>query len=313
MSESASQQLTMNFIGVSTGSSASLRMFPRWARILRLGDARLVGVDIPLNAPQETYRAAVEQIKQDPLILGALVTSHKLNLVKAAGDLFDDLSSDAALCGEVSCIYKDGEQLLGHATDPEASGQALSHLLGPGYWRQRRADVLCLGAGGAAVALLAHLGTRAMVDDRPRQLLLVDRDPQRLLHMERLLGRLSPAEMAVQLMHSDGAAANDRLLSELPPHSLVINATGMGKDVPGSPLTGKARFPRHGVAWDLNYRGQLDFLQQARRQAAERDLRVADGWNYFLIGWAMVVGYVFGVAIDDHTFAQLAQAAEAVR
>ena len=66
---------TMYFFGVTTGKSSSARMFPRWAELLGLKDAQLVGVDLPINAPPEPYRAAVEQIKADPLSLGATTTA----------------------------------------------------------------------------------------------------------------------------------------------------------------------------------------------------------------------------------------------
>ena len=54
----------------------------------------------------------------------------------------------------------------------------------------------------------------------------------------------------------------------LPPRSLVVNATGMGKDRPGSPLRAGAAFPERSAVWELNYRGELEFLRQARAQAA---------------------------------------------
>ena len=44
---------------------------------------------------------------------------------------------------------------------------------------------------------------------------------------------------------------------------VVILATGLGKDAPGSPVTARARFPDQGIVWELNYRGELIFLEQA--------------------------------------------------
>ncbi|KEP73786.1 hypothetical protein HR12_37330 [Microbacterium sp. SUBG005] len=48
-------------------------------------------------------------------------------------------------------------------------------------------------------------------------------------------------------------------------------------------------FPQNGVAWDLNYRGDLVFLDQARAQADARALQVEDGWTYFVHGWTQVI------------------------
>jgi shikimate 5-dehydrogenase len=92
-------------------------------------------------------------------------------------------------------------------------------------------------------------------------------------------------------------ADNDAVLPTLPPGSLVINATGLGKDAPGSPLTDAAAFPHRAIVWDLNYRGNLIFLDQARRQQVARELRVENGWTYFLHGWTQVIAEVFHIAI----------------
>src|SRR5690606_34285437 len=102
---------------------------------------------------------------------------------------------------------------------------------------------------------------------------------------------------------------NDEAMGNLPGGSVVINATGMGKDLPGSPITDAGRFPAGGLAWELNYRGDLEFLRQARRQSLAGDLRVEDGWVYFLHGWTSVIAEVFDVQIDADAFAALDAAA----
>jgi shikimate 5-dehydrogenase len=104
-------------------------------------------------------------------------------------------------------------------------------------------------------------------------------------------------------------------MASLPPHSLVVNATGLGKDAPGSPLTNRARFPDHGFAWDFNYRGHLLFLDQARAQRQQRQLHIEDGWIYFLHGWTRVMAEVFALEIPTAgpVFQELAQLAKHAR
>jgi shikimate dehydrogenase len=172
---------TMYFIGVTTGQSSIMRLFPLWAEVLGLKHAQLIGVDLPLHAAPEQYRQVVAQIKNDPLSL--------------------------------------------------------------------------------------------------------NEDPQE----------------------------NDRLMAELPPGSLVINATGMGKDRPGSPITGAGVFPTYGIAWELNYRGKLDFLHQALAQWELRHLTVHDGWCYFIISWVDHIAEVFHIKVTPEQFDQLAGKAEMIR
>jgi shikimate dehydrogenase len=64
------------------------------------------GIDLKIHDSVEAYRAPVAQIKYDELSLGALVTTHKIDLFEAARDLFDYTDPYAQICGEVSCISK---------------------------------------------------------------------------------------------------------------------------------------------------------------------------------------------------------------
>ena len=80
---------------------------------------------------------------------------------------------------------------------------------------------------------------------------------------------------------------------------MVVNATGLGKDRSGSPLTDAAIFPRNGVAWEFNYRGNLVFLEQAKAAQARQPLRVVDGWIYFIHGWTSVIAEVFDIDIPS--------------
>src|SRR5262249_51798750 len=58
----------------------------------------------------------------------------------------------------------------------------------------------------------------------------------------------------VRFHRHEDARENTPLLASLAPYSLVVNATGLGKDRPGSPLANDALWPEHAIAWELNYR-----------------------------------------------------------
>ena len=186
-------------------------------------------------------------------------------------------------------------------------------MLGPGYWARTRAGALLLGAGGAARAIVAYMLSRDDRTNHPASLVVVDRDPARLNALQALAAHLA-TPTHVEFVLSAESAANDELLDRLPSKSLVVNATGMGKDRPGSPLTDRAVFPQGSVIWELNYRGDLTFLRQARAQEATRDLHVYDGWLYFVHGWTQVLGRVFNLNLSAEVVADLERlAAESVR
>ena len=285
----------MYFIGVTTAKSSINAVFPRWAERLGLGDVQLVGLDFPLHDRPENYRAAIDFIRRDPQSLGALVTSHKVDLCAACQDQFDELDPLTRSLGEVASIFKRAGRLHGRAVDPITSGLALRAFLPEDQWLAG-AEALILGAGGSGTALAWHLnqpaarGTAASAG--PNRVHVADRDAGRLEHL-RALHAGWPKARPLTLHRVSDASEADRLVTRLPAGSLVVNATGMGKDVPGSPLTDAVVFPERAVVWEFNYRGDLLFLEQARAQQAARALRVEDGWRYFLHGWTRVIADVF--------------------
>ena len=115
--------------------------------------------------------------------------------------------------------------------------------------------------------------------------------------------------------HVTGAAVARDVLQQLPPGSLVVNATGLGKDSPGSPLPPDAIFPERAFVWEFNYRGDLVFLEHARAQQVSRKLHVEDGWTYFLHGWTRVISDVFNrdIPTAGPVFADLGRIAADVR
>jgi shikimate 5-dehydrogenase len=68
-----------------------------------------------------------------------------------------------------------------------------------------------------------------------------------------------------------------------------------------------------GLAWELNYRGELKFLHQALAQRELRHLNVHDGWHYFVISWIDHIAAVFHVEVTPTQFAELAERAEMIR
>ena len=287
---------TFYFVGVTTGLSSIRTVFPQWAQHLGIQDVELVGIDLPPHAPPEQYRAVVQFLKDDELSLGGLVTTHKIDLYLATEDLFDYVDPLARLMGEVSCLSKKDGQFRGHAKDPYTSGLALDAFLPPGYWSAHTSDVFIIGAGGSAIAIDWYLSRPEKGSDRPRRVVVSNRSAPRLEKL-RKIHEQSAAGVQLETVLAPQPTNNDDVLTTLSSYSVVINATGLGKDAPGSPLTDDAVFPLHSIAWDLNYRGDLIFLDQAQKQQQERSLRIEDGWIYFIHGWTQVISEVFHIDI----------------
>lgn len=296
MTHSSAGRPTIYFIGMTTGQSSIMKVFPAWAKHLGLNDATIVGMDFPLHADPALYREAAAFIRADPLSLGALVTTHKIDFYRACRDLFDEIDPHARLMGETSCLSKRDGRFICKAKDPISSGLALDAFLGPECFTRTGGAVFSMGAGGSTIAITWHLMRRSRGRNVPSRIVVSDRSQDRLDEIARI-HRQVECDVALEYVLAERPDANDEIVSTLPTASLIINATGLGKDASGSPLTDTAQFPERGIAWDLNYRGELLFLKQARHQQHARRLQVEDGWTYFLHGWTQVIAEVFGIEI----------------
>lgn len=300
----------MYFIGVTTTQSSIMKVFPRWSDALGL-NAVIKGIDFTPNDEPARYREAVAFIKADPLSMGALVTTHKVNLLRASRDLFDELDPYATTLGEISSISKRGARLCGHAKDPITVGYSLEAIVDDGYWRRTGGEMLILGSGGSSMALTLYLHNKLRAGgDAPRRITVTARRDQSLAEIREVHHRIGfgiPVSYVVTPEPKDA----DTLVGALPEGSMVINATGLGKDRPGSPLTGAVAFPRNGIAWEFNYRGDLVFLDQARAAPSSANLRVEDGWVYFIHGWTRVIAEVFDrpIAVSGPEFDRLSELA----
>ncbi len=287
---------TMYFIGVTTGKSSIMRVFPAWSDHLGLA-AVLRGIDFPPGAEPERYREAVAFINEDPLSLGALVTTHKVNLLRASKDLFDDLDPYAQALHEISSISKRGGRLIGHAKDPITAGASLEAIAPKDHWARTGGHCLLLGSGGSSLATTLYLHNKAKDGgDVPARLVVTARRDASLAEMRTVHADIGFA-IPIDYVLTPTPEEADACVAALPPGSLVVNATGLGKDAPGSPTSDAVAYPENALVWEFNYRGDLIFLDQAKAQAKARHLTVEDGWVYFIHGWTRVIAEVFDIDI----------------
>lgn len=311
MYESAARN-TMYFIGVTTGKSSIMKVFPKWMEALG-EDLVIKGIDLPIHAPEQDYREVVSFIKRDPLSLGALVTTHKIDLFEATRDLFEYLDPYASDLSELSSISKskDGSLLRGHAKDPITCGMAMEEFIPGDYWKEHpNAEVMIMGAGGSAISMCDYFLREEFLGNQPRRITVCNRSQPRLDSLKAICDRLNKRGTVEMRYHlTPETKDNDRVLEGMPAGSLIVNATGLGKDRPGSPVSDSAKFPRDAMVWEINYRGSLEFLHQAKAQEAERNLRIEDGWMYFIFGWTQVIAEVIHRDILGETLYKLSEIA----
>jgi shikimate 5-dehydrogenase len=289
-----------------------MKVFPLWMQVLGREEVVIEGVDLKIHDTPQAYRAATAQIKFDLLSLGGLVTTHKVDLYHAAKDMFDFADRYAQITGEVSSISKLDGRLEGHAKDPITAGLSMDAIVGQDYFSRVGGYVLIFGAGGSSAATILYLMMKEKKSDRPEKIIVVNRSPGRLESVRAMVDSVG-TDIAVEYICNQDPRINDAIMAGLPEGSIVINATGMGKDTPGSPITDAGLFPRNGIAWEFNYRGELDFMHQALAQRESRHVQVEDGWLYFVHGWTQVVAHVLHVDLTPDLFRRLEAIAASAR
>ena len=289
---------TMYFIGVTTTHSSIMKVFPAWAKALGLKDAVIKGIDIAIHEKPEVYREVVEFIKNDPLSLGALVTTHKIDIYNAAHDLFDVEGEYSRMFGEISSIYKRDGKFCCEAKDPITCGMAMEDFVPENYWKENPdAGVFIMGAGGSCISMCSYYMRNSGKGNDPAKIVVANRSNPRLQKCREINEKFYPDTIPAEYYLTPNQGDNDAVLEKMSRGSLIINATGLGKDRPGSPLTDSAIFLENAIVWELNYRGERRFMHQAMEQAEQRGVKVVDGWMYFIFGWTQVIADVFNTTI----------------
>lgn len=163
-------------------------------------------------------------------------------------------------------------------------------------------------SGGLSLALTLDMHKKARSGgDIPQGIVVTARREASLAEMRRALRAIG---FGIPIEHrlAPTPVGSDAAVAALPATSKVVNATGLGKDRPGSPLTDACHWPARGLTWEFSYHGELAFVDQARAAAAARSLTVHDGWVCFIHGPARVIAKVFdvdipmsGLAFDAHS------------
>lgn len=117
-----------------------------------LAAARLDYTYVPFAVMPEDLAEAVAGLRALNVAGFNVTIPHKSSIIP----LLDDVSPDAALIGAVNTVKREGRRLVGYNTDATGFLTSLTRDLG---FEPRGANVLVIGAGGAARAGVAALGS----------------------------------------------------------------------------------------------------------------------------------------------------------
>lgn len=192
---------------------------------------------------------AVAALRADPDVIGANVTiPHK----ESIATLLDAVDDEATGIGAVNTIVRAGARLIGRNTDVTGFRSALELLVDG---RQPPRDVLLLGAGGGARAVLAVLATSGAV-----RIAIANRHLHRGEKLARAVSAAAPHLTLRPVPWHEGLLADEATRA-----GLIINATSLGL-TGESPLPAAAFHPGQLVI-DLAYGPEATPLVRAARAA----------------------------------------------
>ncbi len=201
-------------------------------------EARYASIDVP----PEGLEGAVAALRNAPWLGANVSVPYKTAVVR----WLDELSPTARRLGAVNTIVRRGDRLYGDNSDLSGFARSLADLAVP----LEGTDVVVLGAGGAAravVAALVDLGASVAIHNRTRE------------RADALVADLAPGARVLTDEEVDGAVDTARLLVQ-------TTSVGMAGGPPGSPLP-PGVLPRTGAVVDLVYRPPVTPLLAASRDA----------------------------------------------
>ena len=281
---------TIYLVGTEPLPEGLLDVYPKWARRFGHRSTAIVPVTAPTESHAGEYQRFVDFLRDEYNAVGAVMVSQASSLFEHTRQLFDGFDDDTELLGEIGVALRAPGTLSALSPAKNAALQAYEHTFGVD---SEPTEVLIIGANGPARALALALSSSAGPSG-PRRVCLTTLDGKSMTDMRQRVADL-PEDRRPTLRHIESQLEHDRLVTLLPPGSLVVNATRpVDEDTP-SPVGSAALFPKNGLVWDLEAVGiSSPFLDKARQQRRERDLRLADGPIFHHYQWLAAAMAVFG-------------------
>ena len=285
---------TVYIVGTRPLPEALLDVYPKWARRFGQRSTAIEPVTAPADVDSEGYQRFIEFMRDEYNAVGAVMVSQAAPLFEHTRELFDSFDDDAAVLGEIGVALRAPGTLSALAPAKNAAQGAYEYTFGK---HSDPTEVLIMGATGPARALALALSS-AEGKSGPRRVFLTTLDGKSMTDMRQRVADL-PEERRPVLRHIQSQLEHDRLVTLLPPGSLIVNATGPTEIDTPSPVGSAALFPQDGLVWDLDAVGiSSPFLDKARQQRRERGLRLADGPVFHRFQWLTAAAAVFGATPD---------------
>lgn len=215
------------------------------------------GVYLAWEVESKKLAAIVENVRNLDMYGLNISMPYKGEIIK----FMDELSPAAELIGAVNTVVNHSGKLIGHNTD----GIGFFNSLKKYDFKIENKQILVLGGGGAAIALIAQAALSGA-----KKIVVAARKSASYDPLNEKLAKLS-AKTGVEILLTDLSGA-DRLQKELNQTDLLVNATSVGMDGASFPLEKSLLLPDKLLVVDAIYKvRETPFLHWAKEQGAQTE------------------------------------------
>ncbi|MEG1486329.1 shikimate dehydrogenase [Lactococcus sp.] len=215
------------------------------------------GVYLAWEVESKKLAAIVENVRNLDMYGLNISMPYKGEIIK----FMDELSPAAELIGAVNTVVNHSGKLIGHNTD----GIGFFNSLKKYDFKIESKQILVLGGGGAAIALIAQAALSGA-----KKIVVAARKSASYGPLSEKLAKLS-AKTGVEILLTDLSVA-DRLQKELNQTDLLVNATSVGMDGVSFPLEKSLLLPDKLLVVDAIYKvRETPFLRWAKEQGARTE------------------------------------------
>ena len=215
------------------------------------------GVYLAWEVESKKLAAIVENVRNLDMYGLNISMPYKGEIIK----FMDELSPAAELIGAVNTVVNHSGKLIGHNTD----GIGFFNSLKKYDFKIENKQILVLGGGGAAIALIAQAALSGA-----KKIVVAARKSASYDPLNEKLAKLS-AKTGVEILLTDLSGA-DRLQKELNQTDLLVNATSVGMDGASFPLEKSLLLPDRLLVVDAIYKvRETPFLRWAKEQGAQTE------------------------------------------
>jgi len=215
------------------------------------------GVYLAWEVESKKLAAIVENVRNLDMYGLNISMPYKGEIIK----FMDELSPAVELIGAVNTVVNHSGKIIGHNTD----GIGFFNSLKKYDFKIESKQILVLGGGGAAIALIAQAALSGA-----KKIVVAARKSASYDPLNEKLAKLS-AKTGVEIFLTDLSGA-DRLQKELNQTDLLVNATSVGMDGASFPLEKSLLLPDKLLVVDAIYKvRETPFLRWAKEQGAQTE------------------------------------------